>query len=49
MASVNFGFAKVERLQGNVGYIDIRGFVPAEFGRELTVTVDDVHDLAFAT
>ena len=34
MARVNFGFEKVERLQGNVGYIDIRGFVPAEFGRE---------------
>ena len=34
MARVKFGFEKVERLQGNVGYIDIRGFVPAEFGRE---------------
>jgi len=28
----NFGFAKVERLQGNVGYLDLRGFSPAEFG-----------------
>ncbi len=28
----NFGFMKVERLQGNVGYLDLRGFSPAEFG-----------------
>lgn len=27
---VNFGFEKVERLQGNVGYIDIRGFMAPE-------------------
>ncbi len=26
----NFGFQKVERLDGNVGYIDLRGFMPAE-------------------
>ena len=29
-ARVNFGFEKVERLQGNIGYIDIRGFMPEE-------------------
>lgn len=27
----NFGFVKVERLGGNVGYIDLRSFGPAEF------------------
>jgi retinol-binding protein 3 len=31
---VNFGFEKVERLQGNVGYIDIRGFASPEVGAE---------------
>ena len=31
---INYGFEKVERLQGNVGYIDIRGFAPPEFGAE---------------
>ncbi len=25
---INFGFEKVERLKGNVGYIDLRGFTP---------------------
>ena len=33
-ASNNFGFEKVERLEGNVGYIDLRGFMPAEIGGE---------------
>jgi retinol-binding protein 3 len=33
-ARVNFGFEKVERLQGNVGYIDIRGFTSPEVGAE---------------
>ena len=33
-AQRNFGFEKVERLQGNVGYVDIRGFVPPEVGGE---------------
>lgn len=31
---VNFGFEKVERLQGNIGFIDIRGFMPPEIGGE---------------
>ena len=31
---VNYGFEKVERLQGNIGYIDIRGFVPPEVAGE---------------
>ena len=30
----NYGFEKVERLEGNVGYLDLRGFHPAEFGGE---------------
>ena len=36
-ASINFGFEKVERLKGNVGYIDLRGFTPAEFSAETIV------------
>jgi C-terminal processing protease CtpA/Prc len=31
---VNYGFEKVERMQGNIGYIDIRGFTPPEVGGE---------------
>lgn len=31
MARRAFGIARVQRLPGNVGYIDIRGFGPAEF------------------
>lgn len=31
---VNFGFEKVERLNGNVGYIDLRGFNDHEAGAE---------------
>jgi hypothetical protein len=34
MSKVNYGFEKVERMRGNVGYIDIRGFVPPAFGGE---------------
>ena len=30
----NFGFVKVERLEGNVGYLDFRMFAPAEIARE---------------
>jgi hypothetical protein len=30
----NFGFEKVERLSGNIGYLDLRGFFAAEFGGE---------------
>lgn len=32
--SINFGFEKAERLEGNVGYLDLRGFIPAELGGE---------------
>jgi hypothetical protein len=31
---VNFGFEKLERLEGNVGYLDLRMFAPAEIGGE---------------
>lgn len=34
MAARNFGFEKLERLSGNIGYIDLRGFMPADFGAE---------------
>jgi C-terminal processing protease CtpA/Prc len=35
--SVNFGFEKVERLNGNIGYIDLRGFMDANLGGETVV------------
>lgn len=28
----NFGFQRVERLRGNIGYIDLREFAPSEYG-----------------
>jgi hypothetical protein len=31
MAASNFGFEKIERLAGNIGYLDLRGFVPPQF------------------
>jgi len=37
LRTVNFGFEKVERLAGNVGYIDLRGFMPASLGAETVV------------
>lgn len=37
LRTVNFGFEKVERLPGNVGYLDLRGFMPAQFGAETVV------------
>ncbi len=33
----NFAFEKVERLKGNIGYIDLRGFAPSEYGGETAV------------
>jgi len=30
----NFGFARVERLEGNIGYIDLRGFMSPEIAGE---------------
>ena len=37
LGAINFGFEKIERLKGNVGYIDLRGFTPAEFSAETIV------------
>ncbi|MBI4902441.1 MAG: S41 family peptidase [Acidobacteria bacterium] len=37
MAKQNFGFEKVERLNGNIGYLDLRGFLPAGFVGETAV------------
>ena len=34
LQKINFGFEKAERMHGNVGFLDIRGFVPASFGAE---------------
>ena len=34
MRQLNFGFEKIERLPGNVGYIDLRGFTDPEAGLE---------------
>jgi hypothetical protein len=34
LGAINFGFEKVERLAGNVGYLDLRGFIGAELGGE---------------
>lgn len=31
---VNFGFEKAERLPGNIGYVEIRGFVPPRLGAQ---------------
>jgi len=31
LARVNFGFEKVERMVGNIGYLDLRAFQPAAF------------------
>ncbi|MFP2907441.1 S41 family peptidase [Pyxidicoccus sp. 3LFB2] len=37
MASRNFGFEKVERLAGNIGYLDLRGFMGAELAGETAI------------
>jgi hypothetical protein len=34
MGKNNFGFEKVERLEGNIGYLDLRGFMEAEAAGE---------------
>jgi len=34
LKQTNYGFEKVERLPGNVGYLDLRGFNPAEFAAD---------------
>jgi retinol-binding protein 3 len=35
----NFGFVKVERLPGNIGYVDFREFVPCDIGGEKATQV----------
>src|SRR5262249_28373828 len=37
MKSINFGFEKLERLNGNVGSLDLRGFMDAEMGGDTVV------------
>lgn len=37
MKSINFGFEKVQRLSGNVGYLDLRGFMDAGLGGDTVV------------
>ena len=34
---INFGFVKLERLEGNVGYLDLRRFCMAEFAGETAI------------
>jgi len=35
----NFGFQRVERLAGNIGYLDLRSFFPPEFAGDTAVAV----------
>jgi hypothetical protein len=35
----NYGFEEVKILEGNVGYLDLRGFLPPEFGGETATAV----------
>jgi C-terminal processing protease CtpA/Prc len=37
LQEVNFGFEKLERLAGNVGYLDLRAFAPSDSGAETAV------------
>jgi retinol-binding protein 3 len=37
LRAINFGFEKAERLEGNIGYLDLRGFLPAALGAETAV------------
>jgi C-terminal processing protease CtpA/Prc len=38
-AFINYGFTKVERLGGNIGYIELNGFTDAEAGAETVAAV----------
>ncbi len=37
LSRINYGFERVERLPGNIGYIDLRGFTPTAIGGDDTV------------
>lgn len=37
LSRMNYGFERVERLAGNIGYLDLRGFTPADIGGGDTV------------
>lgn len=39
MSRVNYGFEKVERLPGNVGYVAFRGFFAPELGKDTVASV----------
>ncbi|HEY3250967.1 MAG TPA: S41 family peptidase, partial [Ignavibacteria bacterium] len=39
MKKENFGFKKVERLGGNIGYVDFRGFAPEKYAKETVASV----------
>jgi len=36
-ASVNFGFEKIDRLAGNIGYLRVDGFMPTDVGAETAI------------
>lgn len=36
-ASVNFGFEKIDRLEGNIGYLRVDGFMPTDVGAETAI------------
>ncbi|HEX8148319.1 MAG TPA: S41 family peptidase [Pyrinomonadaceae bacterium] len=39
MSRINYGFQKVERLPGNIGYVEFRGFLDPEGGAETVASV----------
>ncbi len=39
MGRINYGFERVERLPGNVGYVDFRGFFAPELGTDTVASV----------
>ena len=39
MARINYGFQKVERLPGNIGYVEFRGFTDPEGGADTVASV----------
>lgn len=39
MKADNYGFRKIEILNGNIGYIDLRSFAPSKFSRKTVATV----------